>query len=674
MSRTAPFLALLLTLPPQPGRTAQDQEKPARIAATGTEVVLDFVVRDPKGRLILDLQPEDVAVYEDGVLQEIEAFRLTTESAGDDETHGASPGPSGEPANVEQGAAVALVFDQLGPDTGLAAVGAARKWVARPSMAGRQVAVFRIDQGLEVLQEFTDDGVTLRNALDGVLADQPASSRFDYDRERVRVLRDQLVQPERSWTMPGVPAPFRSFDPATDPGEQGVESRLGTMELAMLQATEALERDQQGVATTNALLALVNGLGALPGRKAVVFFSYGLMLPGRDLDALRTIVSEANRKGVSFYAADGAGRKADMARRATAPGLGKLARDTGGALISGTGEFSAGLRRVEEDLGTHYVLAYTPNSKAWDGGYRRVEIEVHRDGLVVQGRRGYFAVRTPAPTPILEQEAPVLAALEQAPGATEIPLRVSALQFPDAGGDTTVAIVADLPIGSPSLRVAEGDESTWTQDFTVLALVRNEEAQIVHKSSRRYVLSWGEESFEEVEVRRVLFEREALLPPGRYTIDVLVRDAHSGGMGADRALLVLQPAQDDELRVSSLMVVGYAEPRPDGDPSPLLHEGVRYYPNLGDPVNREEGQPLAFLFTLRPGARALAAATVELLRGEKSVLQSSIALPAPDPSGQMRVVSGLQLKALESGAYVLRLHVNNAQGFQTRSTAFTLGR
>ena len=91
-------------------------------------------------------------------------------------------------------------------------------------------------------------------------------------------------------------------------------------------------------------------------------------------------------------------------------------------------------------------------------------------------------------------------------------------------------------------------------------------------------------------------------------------------------------------------------------------------------MSREEGQPLAFLFTLRPGARALAAATVELLRGDKSVLQSSIALPAPDPSGQMRVVSGLQLEELESGPYVLRLRVNNAHGFQTRSTAFTLGR
>ena len=75
-----------------------------------------------------------------------------------------------------------------------------------------------------------------------------------------------------------------------------------------------------------------------------------------------------------------------MLRRATAPGLGKLARDTGGALISGTGEFSAGLRRVEEDLQTHYVLAYTPKpASAWDGGYRRVEVEVHRDGL---GRAG----------------------------------------------------------------------------------------------------------------------------------------------------------------------------------------------------------------------------------------------------------------------------------------------
>ena len=55
----------------------------------------------------------------------------------------------------------------------------------------------------------------------------------------------------------------------------------------MLEASEALERDQQGLATINSMLALVNGLKTAPGRKAVVFFSEGLVLPPRVASALR---------------------------------------------------------------------------------------------------------------------------------------------------------------------------------------------------------------------------------------------------------------------------------------------------------------------------------------------------------------------------------------------------
>ena len=143
-------------------------------------------------------------------------------------------------------------------------------------------------------------------------------------------------------------------------------------------------------------------------------------------------------------------------------------------------------------------------------------------------------------------------------------------------------------------------------------------------------------------------------------------------MGVTRFPLELPVGTDEQLRLSSLVVVGHAEPHALGEPGPLLYEGVQLYPSLGDPVSLGSGKPLAFLFTLRPGARPLAAATVELLRDGTSVVQSPVALPSPDPSGQMQVVSGLPLGNLEPGPYILRLSVNNAQGFQTRSTPFTL--
>jgi hypothetical protein len=155
-------------------------------------------------------------------------------------------------------------------------------------------------------------------------------------------------------------------------------------------------------------------------------------------------------------------------------------------------------------------------------------------------------------------------------------------------------------------------------------------------------------------------------------VEIAARDAEDGKMGVVHIPLELPVPDEALLRLSSLVIVGHAEPDPGGAASPLQYEGVRLFPNLGDPVPRSAEVPLTFVFSLRPGARPLASATVELLREGTSVLQSPVALPSPDESGEMRVVSGLEVHELEPGDYVLRLSVNNAQGFQTRSTPFKL--
>ena len=159
-------------------------------------------------------------------------------------------------------------------------------------------------------------------------------------------------------------------------------------QIAMLEAAEALERDQQGLVTVNSMLALVNGLRTAPGRKAVVLFSEGLVLPPRAAMALRSLIAEANRGGVTFYAADATGlrtvstqdearrelsgiveeirtgertasgggvappsrpltkaleRNEDILRSDPKSGLGSLARETGGFLVSDTNDIARAL-------------------------------------------------------------------------------------------------------------------------------------------------------------------------------------------------------------------------------------------------------------------------------------------------------------------------------------------
>jgi VWFA-related protein len=760
MRKLAWTLAVGLALPPLPSPAAPPSpeapppapssvearspearpDAPPTIPVTAAEVAVDFVVRDKKGRIVRDLRPAEMEVYEDGVRQEVVLFQILTTAtpagAPGPEAAGPSPSPSGPspgtpPAataasapspEIDREAFLALVFDRLSPVARRNAYDAALTWVKRPAVQGRQVGVFRIDQGLEQLQPFTDDRGPVMQALDDVLNTVPTSFSSSQDRERIRTLRQQIAIVEGRVIAPGGPGSAADSDaPMVTPDSwrrsgpaKEVFRRQVAAELSMLQALESLERDQQGLATTNGLLALANGLKTLPGRKAVVFFSEGLVLPDRVVGTLASVISEANRGAVSFYAVDAAGlrvksaadetrrelsatadaiqaathsdatlaarsgmtrlleRNEDVLRFDPASGLGALARDTGGFLVRDTNDIAAALGRVEEELGAYYLLSYAPKNEAWDGGYRRIDVRARRSGLSVQARRGYYAVRTPTPTPVLEHEAPALARLESAPGARDLPVRARAAHFPAEDGDSVLAIAAELPGGAPALR-PDKDPGVVAQDFTVLALVRDASGRVVHKTSRHYALSWPKARTDEVRRGRIYFDREAVLPPGRYTVEVVAWDAHAGVSGVDRLALTAPAPARGAVRLSSLVVVGHSEPRALGEPGPLQVQGVHLFPSFGEVVRVGAGKPVAFVFTLRPGERPIREASVELDRNGETARRARVPLPPPDAAGDVRVVSGLPVADLAPGAYTLRLVVDDGRGFETRTAAVTLG-
>src|SRR3984885_10107434 len=56
------------------GQTSETNERPV-IHASSREVLLDLVVRDKHHHAVGDLRPDEVEVYEDGVRQNVRAFR-----------------------------------------------------------------------------------------------------------------------------------------------------------------------------------------------------------------------------------------------------------------------------------------------------------------------------------------------------------------------------------------------------------------------------------------------------------------------------------------------------------------------------------------------------------------------------------------------------------------------
>ena len=198
------------------------------------------------------------------------------------------------------------------------------------------------------------------------------------------------------------------------------------------------------------MLSVVASLQETPGRKTIVFFSEGLAVPPAAQAAFRSVVDTANRANVTIYAVDASGLRAestvgdvrremtaagidrivqnesgslpitgsmlrvlerneDMLRQDPHTGLGDLARDTGGFLVRDTNNLQSAFRRIDEDMRFHYVLTYAPQNQQFDGQFREIDVKVKRPGARVFARRGYFAVRSLSPVPILGYESVPLA-------------------------------------------------------------------------------------------------------------------------------------------------------------------------------------------------------------------------------------------------------------------------
>jgi VWFA-related protein len=72
----------------------------------------------------------------------------------------------------------------------------------------------------------------------------------------------------------------------------------------------------------------------------------------------------------------------------------KLTEETGGRLIdvgNNGKKLEAAFQQIEDELRTEYVASYTPTNIKLDGGFRRLGVECHGDGMKVQVRKGYYA-------------------------------------------------------------------------------------------------------------------------------------------------------------------------------------------------------------------------------------------------------------------------------------------
>jgi VWFA-related protein len=682
---------LLLAASAASPAAAQEPAAPPPVFKAGTQaVVLDVVARDKKGRTVPDLRAEEFTVLEDGVARPITGFRFLAAPKTPPPMAGLPAAAAAAPEAIRHPILVSLVFDALGTEGRSFARRAALELLAKEQNPETLFAVFYVGQNLRMLQQFTTDRTSLGAAVEAACGKLDPRAVLPDDRqsaaaaERSARANDAVANPPQAG---GAGA-------AASAGQAAVEAAFANVELEMQQLQTSSAHQQQGNASLFSLFALARRQQSLAGRKAIVYFSEGLVVPSQ-LDSLyRSVVSEANRSNVSVYGVDVRGlftasdndsartalREATDASRqqVTSRGglairpshvmaqenaesaitmnvqgmLGSLSEGTGGRLLANTNDVGSGLLRAVDDLAGYYELVYDPQLATYDGSFRKVEVRLSRKDVVVQTRAGYFALPPGDVSVDFPWQLPLVTALKANPLPREIEFRTAVWHFGSEAGVVRHTLVAEVPLQNLQM-VPDGKKLRL--HFSVLALLRDASGKIVERFSQDSPVEAPSDKADAFRLGNALFTRSFAVAPGRYTLELALRDEAVKKDSVRRSVLVVPPAAQ-ALGLSSLALVKRMEPVPAGaldSPDPLRLGTERIVPWVSEPVFRAGDTISIYLVAFARSGGPEAGVSLEFARDGAVVGRSAAALPAPDSEGRIPYVAGIPSQNLAPGRYEL---------------------
>lgn len=697
----AVFIVLVLSFPTYHGQD-KPQDKPKDndpVIKLGTkEVTLDVIVRDKNGKVVKDLTANDFKIFEDGVRQDIESFRTVIRDAQSKD-------------KVSDPALLAFVFDRLTPE----ARGLVRKAAMQYSIEGLQsrdfAGIYSIDQSLRTIQSFTNNHPLVKQAIDRATTTSTSTVASNEEGLRVLAERDQAASAQVSNA--AAQASQGGGDAGVAIGAAAMQQALAQMQMRMMEGYELLQRDNQGQATVNALLALMASMQNIQGRKTIIFFSEGVSLPVAIAEKFNSLVHSANKAGVSVYTIDAAGLRTDnpitdtskemaaqaqkrmnqvhsgrdpsgplmrdletneyLLRKNPHSGLANLADGTGGFLIKNTNDIADGLRKIDEDMRSYYVLTYSPKNQEMDGKFRKISIKASHSGIDIQTRKGYYAIDSPPSMPLLDYEISAIASLSKNGTDNTFKLKSGAFYLPFHDRTGLTSVIAEIP-SSTFTHAIDNDKKSYNTNFSIVVLIKDQSNKIVGKLSRQYLLSGPANDVNKVKQGNILFYRETSLSPGNYNVTTIMYDALADKSSVQQSTLDVSSAEGgDKLLVGSPFLIKRAEQLTEEEKKskhPLHYKGILFYPNIGETVRKSEMKQLVFYFkviSLKGGGEKLMT-ILELFKDGHVIESGPINLPPTDQNGEIIYVLAWPTDKITPGKYKMKIMI----GGQSRETWFTV--
>ena len=680
-----PLLAgiCLVAMTGGPGRS-QEAASPApgpTIRVTTTEVALDLVVRNKKGRQMKNLKPGDVEIYEDGVRQQVLSFRLVPGREEQRREAESAPKPgsaAGASRPLREVNTVCIVFHNIDPVIRPHAIEVVKDFIRSELPPETYIGIFNLNETLVPVHEFTNNrDELLKSAFDGKPLDFGRASEALLTASPNIVTVNATVNSATHSASVSVDTTGGEVAGTTIMGAD-VSNSTGANRLRGDQVRERSDfANITGMHETDRIIALINQLGTLPGRKTVLLVSTGLTTTG-DPDRFQKILNNANSHAITFYALDTtemsatndtaqAGKLAvaqmasvsqqqsnlrasasvmrqnskqgdDMVSAVrtsdTQSSLRQLSEGTGGFLIANTNDFRKSFQQLAEDLDAHYEAVYRPTSNKYDGRLRKIEVKLARNDLEVDSRTGYFAMPDlKGSGPLTPVETTGLAVLNADPRPHSFGFHVAAYHFQSDGANSRGTLAFELP-GAKLGSTADPARKTHKFEVSLFALVRDADGQVVDKYSLDMPYYIADANLAAVRATPLTYTHPLDLPPGHYTVETSVVDREGSQATAETAQIDIPPLSKG-VGISSLVVVDHVEAaNAQADAAdPLVFKGKHVIPLVSATVDPANKRYVYFVVYPDKSNTEKPKIHVEFKTGGQVFAESTADLPAADPTG-----------------------------------------
>ncbi|MFL6199368.1 MAG: VWA domain-containing protein [Thermoanaerobaculia bacterium] len=434
------------------------------------------------------------------------------------------------------------------------------------------VASYTTDKGTEVLLQFTGDRGQI---LAGI------------DRLGLRAFRreEQVPDPLGLIVVDDLFTALHKGDPSNPGRQTGGSIDSGEMEHVIaveLGRTSQVTRERAVANMTRSYAELAHMMAGVRGRKYLVLFSEGFdsaLLSGtantdeqlamaegtplwdinsadrfgstKTVSQVEAMLEEFRRADCVIEAVDVAGLRAGVVSEAQFVGgkdsLFLMAKETGGELFENTNQLDVAVSKVLERTSVTYVLAFQPNAAdiERDGKYHKLNVELKNGprGARLVHRPGYYAPQSYDKRSPLEKAMVAGQALVGAEEIRQVRTSVLAAAFPvpgpvPDGGPWYVPVL--IEVDGPSLTAGMQGRSLPTDiyayAFDAEGRVRDFFSQTVGLDLAKVGPALAQGGLK--------FFGHLDLPPGEWSVRVLVRNGATGAMGLQVATVhVPEPSQ-----------------------------------------------------------------------------------------------------------------------------------